>query len=379
MDQVEQVNGEPPEITAGRRLRDARQAADLSLDDISTRTKIARRHLEAIEEDRFGDLASRAYAIGFARTYARAVGLDEAQVTEAVGIQLDRAEDLRRPAPAEQFEPGDPARVPPPQLALIAGLGAVVVIVLLYIFWRSFLAPAGALPEIVPPTPVVSASAQPSDVASPQATSGPVTITAMQQDVWVKVEDASGKQLFQKEMALGETYTVPEGANGPVLATARPDQLQLAVGGRVLPRLASGPQVMRGIALDPQALVARLEPTAAPAPAGPVTSPAPAAQSTPVVAPTPVHRAAPPPVLPDPAPTPSRSAHSTAKATRTPAPASSATAVEAPTPSRTGTSTTPTATASPVAMTTRLPQPRVSASAIAPVTSPVVQTSTVSE
>ena len=62
----------------GATLRRAREALRLDLANVAADTRIPLRHLEAIEQDNFESLPSRAYAIGFSRTFAKAVGLDDA-------------------------------------------------------------------------------------------------------------------------------------------------------------------------------------------------------------------------------------------------------------------------------------------------------------
>jgi hypothetical protein len=99
-----------------------------------------------------------------------------------------------------------------------------------------------------------------------------VVLTASAPAVWVKVTDAAGNQLFQKEMAQGESFTVPADAQNPQLRTARADVLQITVGGRELPRLSDKPQVLSGVVLTPAALVERTR-----------GAPAPAAAATPAV------------------------------------------------------------------------------------------------
>ena len=44
---------------------------------MAARTRVPLRHLEAIEQGAYEALPSQTYAVGFARAYARAVGLDE--------------------------------------------------------------------------------------------------------------------------------------------------------------------------------------------------------------------------------------------------------------------------------------------------------------
>ncbi|WP_263416865.1 helix-turn-helix domain-containing protein [Terriglobus albidus] len=61
----------------GEQLRRARAERGISLEMISERTKIAVRHLESLEEDRFKDLPGGVFNRGMVRSYARVVGLDE--------------------------------------------------------------------------------------------------------------------------------------------------------------------------------------------------------------------------------------------------------------------------------------------------------------
>jgi transcriptional regulator with XRE-family HTH domain len=70
----------PPEFllpTFGEKLRKQREQRGLSLDAISTITKISPRMLRAIEEEHFEQLPGGVFNKGFVRAYARLVGLDE--------------------------------------------------------------------------------------------------------------------------------------------------------------------------------------------------------------------------------------------------------------------------------------------------------------
>lgn len=245
-------NEEPQSLpSAGARLRAAREAAGLSRSDLALRTKIAERHLIAIEEDRFGDLAARTYAVGFARSYARAVGISETEIAEEVRQQLD-AEAHDRPAVAPSFEPGDPARVPSARLAWAAAIGVVIVIGLLLFFWSSYLRPEGALPSLVDEgatestSPAVASvpTVAPAPAPAPATATGPIVLTAAADQVWIKVTDAAGAQVVQKELVHGETWTVPEGSSGLTLRTGRPDALKITVGGREIPALSDKPQLL---------------------------------------------------------------------------------------------------------------------------------------
>lgn len=91
---------ELPIESVGTRLRNARNVGGMSRSEVATRTKIAERHLISIEEDRFLDLPGKTYAVGFSRAYARTVGLDEAEIAQAVRDLLAASEE-----PVERYQP----------------------------------------------------------------------------------------------------------------------------------------------------------------------------------------------------------------------------------------------------------------------------------
>lgn len=66
----------------GALLRERREARGISLDEAVERTRIRRSSLEAMEEDRFGDLPGDVYVVGFLRSYAGFLGLDAVEVVE---------------------------------------------------------------------------------------------------------------------------------------------------------------------------------------------------------------------------------------------------------------------------------------------------------
>lgn len=270
--------------SVGSQLREAREALGKTRADIASQTKIAERHLISLEEDRLGDLAARTYAVGFARTYARAVGLDERVIASKVREQLDN-ESGDRVEYVPSFEPGDPARVPTRRLAWVAALGVVVAVGALLVFWSNFLSPEGELPDLVaeqaatPPAPVPVPVGPPPVAAAPD---GPVVLTATGDQVWVKVTDAKGDQVLQKELAKGESWTAPGDVAGLQLRTGRPDALQISVGGKAIPPLSTEPKLVSGVSLAAADLLARGTPTV-PGAATPVPSAAPASE-TPVAA-----------------------------------------------------------------------------------------------
>jgi transcriptional regulator with XRE-family HTH domain len=256
--------------SVGMRLRLAREAKGLTRADIAARTKIAERHLAAIEEERYADLASSTYAVGFSRAYARTVGLDEAEIAQAVRRSLE-ARNQREVRMPVTFEPGDPARVPGSRIAWLAGIVAALLIGGFFLLvGRSYFAPAVSLPDLAADVAAPSIAAS-TDASPPPpvaiAAQQPVVFTATRDRVWVKFYDAAGTQLLQRELAMGESYTVPADANGPMIRTVRPDALRVTIGGQVVAPLADRQMRVQDVPVSAAALLARGRPAMSPAPA----------------------------------------------------------------------------------------------------------------
>lgn len=255
----------------GAQLRAAREARGLTLAQVAAETRIPQRHLQTIESGDFAALPARTYAVGFSRTYAKVVGLDEADVADLVRAELDAQEPRDRGRPAT-FEPGDPARVPSRGLFWVVVAAVVLLLLGGFFFMRTMFAPAGELPSLVVQEEAEQAAQQQAQqqagAAAPRpAATGPVVFTALEDGIWVRFYDADGMRLMEKQMARGETYTVPAEASGPQLWTGRPDALAITVGGRQVPRLADDETVMRDVPVTAEALLARPPAPAAPVPA----------------------------------------------------------------------------------------------------------------
>ena len=280
---------ELPLDSAGMRLRHAREALGKSLNDIAAATKIPERLLAAIEASQFSALPSRIYAIGFSRSYARVVGLDEVAIADEVRAELDGPRGDESPS-TPAFIPGDPARVPGRRLTVIAGLGAVAVIVGALVYWHNAYDPEGPLPSILPtdapPAGKSVAGARSAGLgkvamspAVAPVSGGPVTISALAPGIWVKVYEAAGKTLFEGQMAQGQSFTVPADASAPLIWTGRPDALAITVGGKPVARLAEKQEIVKAVPITAAALLARPQPAAS-APAAPANVPAATAVST---------------------------------------------------------------------------------------------------
>jgi cytoskeletal protein RodZ len=273
-----EVPADPPP-SVGAQLRAAREARGLTLAQVGAESRIPQRHLLTMEEGGFASLPGRTYAVGFARTYARLVGLDQDQVASLVRAELGAVDPDPRHR-AASFEPGDPARVPSSKLGWLSALAVVLVLAGLFAFFRPYFMPAGNLPSLIEQQDAerraaaaakVPAAGQ-SATAAPAAIGGQVVFTALEEGIWVKFYDASGKQLMQKQMAKGERYPVPADAPGPQIWTGRPEALAITVGGRPVAKLADEQRTMKDVPVTAAALLARGQPAATTSPAPPVAA-----------------------------------------------------------------------------------------------------------
>jgi cytoskeletal protein RodZ len=276
---------ELPEVApVGEQLRIAREKQGLSLEDVASQTRIPRRHLENLEAGDWSQLPAPTYTVGFAKSYAGAVGLDRTEI----GDQLRAEMGGYRPESAAQdvFQPADPARAMPKGLVI----GALVAVVALFLIFswmhnRSLApaqqpAPAPATSQAPAPQPQPARS-QPQAQATPAAT-GPVVLTATDQS-WIQITD-SGKTLFSGLLQPGQTYQVSPTATAPKLKAGKPETLKITVGGVVAPPVGPpgkvaanvsllGPDLMKGPTAPAQS-------SAVPAPAAPPPAALPSNQAT---------------------------------------------------------------------------------------------------
>ncbi|MBP7418330.1 MAG: DUF4115 domain-containing protein [Xanthomonadales bacterium] len=131
----------------GMRLRSARNAAGLSVEDVARSSRIGVGILTAIESDDLAALGAPIYARGYLRAYARAVGLPEAAVAgalEARAVPTPALVATQRTSRTHYLA----SRYAPP---LAYALLTLVVLVPLVMSLRPALSPAPvAMPELQP-------------------------------------------------------------------------------------------------------------------------------------------------------------------------------------------------------------------------------------
>lgn len=256
--------------SAADRLRIAREAKRLELSHIAAETRIPIRHLEAIERGEFDALPSRAYAIGFSKSYARSVGLNEQEIAEAVREELADGY-TRQSAVAGGMEPGDPAKLPSSGLAWFAGFAALALIVGVVAFASTYFGagtgPASLIAGIGDPdnpdgSEAIAANENGTEsgagsAAAAAVSGGQVIFTALEDGVWVRFSEDGGERLFEGVMASGDTFELPADAVEPRINTGRPYALAITIGGTSVPKLSEEAIVLGDTPVSATALLAR--------------------------------------------------------------------------------------------------------------------------
>jgi hypothetical protein len=258
-----------PPVTVGSELRSAREAKGLTLEDIAAQTRIPRRHLESLEISDWQRLPAPTYTMGFAKSYASAVGLDRALVAERLRDEMGGV----RPAhstPSEVFERADPARTMPKWL--VFGAIAAVLVLVLVMSWLNERSVSGGSDPAEESAPVAAAPQAGSPAAAPPVApaQGPVVITANAQ-VWLQVKDR-GTTLKEGILEAGQSFEVPASAQAPVLMTGKPEAVRISVGTADAPAIGPAATTVRNVSLRGPDL---MRGPGAPAPAGPAASSAP--------------------------------------------------------------------------------------------------------
>jgi cytoskeleton protein RodZ len=277
----------------GEELREARIALGISVEDAATQLRINKRYLMALEEGRVKDLPGAAYAVGFVRSYATALGLDADDAVrrfrDVSGTAVTKQGDLVFPEPVPRR--GIPTGVLA-ALGLALAMGG-------YVAWYQWSGQGERVVDTVPPLPprlerAAEATAgrdapappvaeppapPPAPVAAPPPPpridpDRPRIVIRAKGESWVQIRDnAANLVLTDRVLRAGEIVEIPN-RPGIVLTTGRAENLDILLDGQELDPFG-GPGVRRNIVLEPDRL--RTPPAPAPTPAAtPAPRPAPA-------------------------------------------------------------------------------------------------------
>ena len=230
--------------TIGERLRAAREAKGLQLEDAHRQTKIHTRILQAMEEDRAPEVLGPAYARGFLKKYAAFLHLDPTPLM-AEYVQTERVS-----APLTSTTDGagiaaDEAAAEMPRWLVVASVTVIALIGVIFLVMLS-----KDLSRTVSPTAPASKPTAPSKPAPPPAPklivprSQPLKLSVRTaQDCWMQVK-VDEKVLFQNVLAKGheETWTAHDAIE---LWVGNAAALTLTLNGHALEPLGQG--VVKGV------------------------------------------------------------------------------------------------------------------------------------
>ncbi|MEU3983193.1 RodZ domain-containing protein [Streptomyces sp. NPDC026672] len=216
---------EEARISVGRALKQARIEAGLSVDDVSSATRVRITIVHAIEADDFAPCGGDVYARGHIRTLARAVHLDPAPLL----AQYD-ADHGGRPAPTPAAPLFEAERIRPERrgpnwtAAMVAAIVAVVGFVGFTVVKggddgsnakdevaQGATPSAGATTASPKPTGSKPADEkpEPSDSAIAAAPQDKVTVqvSAVDGRSWISAKDHNGRMLFDGLLKKGDSKT----------------------------------------------------------------------------------------------------------------------------------------------------------------------------
>ncbi|WP_084717907.1 helix-turn-helix domain-containing protein [Streptacidiphilus carbonis] len=200
------------EPTIGQVLGAARLAAELTVEEVSAETRVRVPLVQAVEEDDFDRCGGDFYARGHIRAIARAVGADG----DALVARYDRAHGGSPLAarPIVAFEPQrirSERRRPNWTGAMIAAIVVVVAVIGFNLTAGKSKAPTAEAAVVPSAHPSASAThkkpapPKPSPVAAAPADRVTLKVSAESGDSWLLVQNSKGDQLFQGDLAKGDS------------------------------------------------------------------------------------------------------------------------------------------------------------------------------
>jgi len=148
----------------GEKLKQERLKRSITLDQISSSTKIGTRMLQALEEDKFGQLPGGIFNKGFVRAYARYLGLDEERIiadylTASGEMGPDSVPETKAQVARPEARPPAAARAPSRPLPWGVFAALLLIVALALSIWsRRQHAPQR---RVVPPTPAAQQNSRP--------------------------------------------------------------------------------------------------------------------------------------------------------------------------------------------------------------------------
>lgn len=199
-------------MRAGSKLRAAREAKGLSLEQVARDTRIRVEYLAALETMNVNLIPGAAYARAYLRSYVKFLGLTE----EDLLVQYENESARLREDDSDQIRNPDSKPAPERPWFWAAVLGVVC---LAFVGWRAW---QDSLPDAPPPVAERTKEAKAPETAPPPPTPPPpadiwpseivVEVVALKPE-WLEVRGPDGTIFVSRNMQAGEIYRPDVGAN----------------------------------------------------------------------------------------------------------------------------------------------------------------------
>ena len=230
----------------GTDLRNAREHAGLSLQDLAARTRIPQRTLRAIEDNDFDNVPPGIFARSFIRTYAQEVGVDPAAAVAQYRSMTEPVVEPRDEPEPEAVEQRIPWRSFVRELSEFGqrwGYALIAVALLIGLIGVNRYGSEDGQPEAVAAEPAPRIE-PPANSPTPVATTGGGIQLAIraQAPCWVRAV-VDGQMAFARLMQPGETETL-SGQRDITIRVGDPAALSYSINGRSGQPLGSAKQAV---------------------------------------------------------------------------------------------------------------------------------------
>ncbi len=228
-------------MTVGAYLREARESAGFSLEEIAERTRIRRTVIKDLEAERFDSSGGTAYARGHIRAIAKIVNADIDRLMTAFdeSTETDTTPmiELLDANNATSVRSRQSVKIQPRQImvaaSIIAGIAIIIpssIAIAHKVSQKNISAPKAIVKsEKKLVTPTVAPVQQPSASAAMPAHT--VSIVASHGITWLSVTDASGAQLFSGKLSNGASQSF-DPTNGLSMRIGNAGAVSVSVDGK---------------------------------------------------------------------------------------------------------------------------------------------------
>lgn len=229
---IKQESQPDASVTVGQRLRQARMARQLTIEEVAGQLHLQVRHLDALEQQDLSRLPGPSYICGYLRSYAKFLHLPSNEIVENYPGVAEHLAGVKSTVVSTKLYTPRTFDLPRPRPAWLGAAGMITA--LLLGGWMVFQmsgrtespAPVATLPAVkditsgsaVPQdhdanqSPAVQDSPAPmsSDIIDALPPSTPVATLALEfsGDSWVEIYDAGERRLVHEAVHAGETRVV---------------------------------------------------------------------------------------------------------------------------------------------------------------------------